>query len=155
MEETRLPAERELEGILGLEENEECREEEHEEQPTGMRCDCKNLVPGLLNTIEDYYLGQLASLDRNDPKVQAYLYRNPEIVKELDRVSKLALGCGYGRNSDGFWDTSTRLTRLTSALSRIHNYTIIKEHDDGDLTIQTPEGKAVVTTEGEIFYEKK
>lgn len=141
MEETRLPAERELESILGLEENAECHEAENEE-PAGMGCSCRNLDSLFIQAIENYISESVSDLGERSP-----------LLQELrNKLAALANGCGYERLFAGNW---VQWPKQEALLNKLGSFTIFKEHDDGDLTIQTSEGKAVVTTEGEVFYEKK
>jgi hypothetical protein len=40
-----------------------------------------------------------------------------------------------------------------AALTQLGTYRLVKRHDDGDMTIETSEGKFMVTTGGEVFKE--
>lgn len=40
-----------------------------------------------------------------------------------------------------------------AALARLGTYRLLKRHDDGDMTVQTAEGKFMVDTHGEVFKE--
>ncbi|MBA7614697.1 hypothetical protein ES703_21966 [subsurface metagenome] len=106
---------------------------------TGMRCACKNLNDIFLSAIE-----------KDIPRWGAP--GSPEIQELRANLEALAKDCGYERNADGHW---LQWPKQDALLEKIGPYTIIKEHDDGDLTLDTRNwGKVVVTTEGEVFYGK-
>jgi len=101
----------------------------------GLVCDCKNIEPLFLQAIER----DLVMLPTESP-VQKELFR---------KLIKLAKGCGYERTSDKGWVQFPEQERV---LQTIGPYTIVQEHDDGDLTIDSKNwGLAVVTTEGQVF----
>ncbi len=108
-------------------------------QVTGMRCACKNLHPIFLSAIEKDIRRWGAPSSPENQELRASL-------------AALAKDCGYERNAEGYW---IQWPKQEAILQKIGPYTIIKEHDDGDLTLDTRNwDKVVVTTEGDIFYEK-
>lgn len=106
---------------------------------TGMRCACKNLNSLFLSAIE-----------RDIPRWGAPL--SPESQELGASLTALAKDCGYEKDAEGHW---VQWPKQEAIVEKIGPYTIIKEHDDGDLTLDTTNsGKVIVTTEGEVFYEK-
>jgi hypothetical protein len=98
-------------------------------------CSCKSIEPCFLQAIEEN------------------LHRSPGEFKEvlLAKLDGIAKQCGYEKGEKGDWIQFPKQERALESLGT--KYEIIKEHDDGDLTIKIPEhhAMAVVTTEGEVF----
>ena len=97
-----------------------------------MKCDCKYIEPLFFEILEDYVA--------------------------IDRDSLIELGnqCGYKRIGPGKWvkteEEPVSYPQRDAALKRIGKYTVIKEHDDGDMTIDSSsQGKLIVTAEGNTF----
>ena len=115
-------------------------------QVTGPRCACKNLHPMFLEAIE-----------RDIPRWGAP--RSPELEELQASLAALAKDCGFERDAKGHEGHWVQFPKQSAILEKLvpfpQTFTIIKEHDDGDLTLDTDRGKVVVTTEGEVFYEKE
>jgi len=69
------------------------------------------------------------------------------------------LGLGIGLRTIGYaWESAFKRGQFPArdkALRGLGPYTIIQEHDDGDLTVQVKGKLWVVTTEGKVFEEAK
>lgn len=103
-----------------------------------MKCNCKDLQPIFLGAIER----DISSLPG-----QGTL----EISELKGFLRSLAADCGFEKTAEGYWYQFPKQGKALEALGS--DYEIIKEHDDGDLTIRIPKRslEAVVTTEGEVF----
>jgi len=78
---------------------------------------------------------------------------SPEYAEMEETLDKLAKGCGYEKDSEGAY---VQFPKQDVVLGKIAPFTIIHEHDDGDLTLDSKTfGEIIVTTDGEIFYKKQ
>lgn len=101
----------------------------------GLNCSCKDIEPAFLQMIEQ-------GVDRVLPESRGEL---------IDKLKNVAKACGYERDSQGYW---TQFPKQDAVLGEIGPYTIVQEHDDGDLTIDSKNwGPAVVTTDGQVFIK--
>lgn len=106
-----------------------------------MECNCKNIEPFFLDSIRDSFMSKFERPLQEDEK---------ELLKKLDN---LAIGCGYELGADGHY---VQFPKQEAVLGEIGPFTIVKEHDDGDLTLETRNfGEVMVTTDGEVFYRKQ
>lgn len=107
---------------------------------TGMHCNCKNIEPFFLDEIRESFM----------PKDGRSLQEDEKVL--LSKLDNLAKDCGYELGADGHY---IQFPKQETIIQKIGPYTIIKEHDDGDLTLDTRNwGKIIVTSEGEVFYEE-
>ena len=109
------------------------------EEISAPRCSCKNLNSIFLSAIE-----------RDIPHWGAP--GSPELEELRSHLKTLTANCGFERDSEGHW---IQWPKQDAVLEKMGPFTIVKEHDDGDLTLDTKDGKVVVTTDGEVFYEKE
>lgn len=83
------------------------------------------------------------------------LLKDPFDKQMLELFQKITRDCGYervGENWIQFPKQEEALERLTHA-GIPDTYEVIEEHGDGDLTIKlAKQGKAIVTTDGDIYY---
>ncbi len=100
---------------------------------SGLVCSCENIEPAFLQGIE-----------RDIP------HFSPDIRSDFNKkLNAMAKQCGFERDANGNWE---QFPKQEAVLQKIGPFTIIKEHDDGDLTIDSKNlGLAVVTTDGEVF----
>lgn len=106
---------------------------------SGPVCSCKNIEPFFLQAIEKGIQQATAPGEFKE---------RSELLAKLNEIAKQ---CGYERDEKEGWMQFPRREKALESLGA--PYEILKEHDDGDLTIKIPEHNAlaVVTTEGEIF----
>jgi len=103
----------------------------------GLVCSCKSIEPFMLQSIE------------------SDIHRTPGQFEEknelMAKLYDIAKQCGYEKDEREGWIQFPKQCKALQSLGT--QYEIIKEHDDGDLTIRIPEHNAlaVITTEGEIF----
>jgi len=104
---------------------------------------CKILRPELLDIISE-------ELERNPARGEK---SDDWSLQSL--LGELASSCGYERVNNKwvlFPEQKETLERLTHA-GIPDTYEVIEEHGDGDLTIElAKQGKAIVTTDGDIYY---
>ena len=110
-----------------------------------MKCDCEHLDPLFLEIVSRDLPHLVYPADL--PKVQADL-------------KALANSCGYEKDAQHHYKW-IQFPKRQGALKRLEETVggrcnIIHEHDDGDITVSCEgSGKAVITTDGEIFVEQK
>lgn len=104
-----------------------------------MNCNCKNIEPLFLQAIYRGIYQTSAPGEFGERRVL------------LEELEKLAKECGYEKDEKGNWVQFPKQDKALESLGV--PFEIVKEHDDGDLTIRIPQHNAcaVVTTEGEVF----
>ena len=103
-----------------------------------MECSCKNIEPFFLQAIE----GDINRLLASDFKGRREF---------LAKLNDFAKQCGWEKDEKGEW---VQFPKQEKALQNLATrYEVVKEHDDGDLTVNLPEhnASAVITTEGDVF----
>lgn len=101
---------------------------------SGLNCSCKNIEPAFLQAIEK----DLVMLPTGSPDQDA-LFR---------KLRAIAKSCGYEREPEGW----VQFPEQERVLEKIGPYTVVQEHDDGDLTLDSKNwGFILVTTNGEVF----
>lgn len=102
-----------------------------------MQCNCKNVDPIVLRGAEEL-IRRLAAPG------------SPESKEMLSRLAELATGCGYEKDTKGDY---VQFPKQEEVLEKIGPFEIIKEHDDGDLTVRRGGKLYVITTEGQTFEQ--
>lgn len=107
---------------------------------------CKIISPAFVQALDHYF-----GFTHDDP-----MLIQPEL---LEAFHNLASGCGYEKKGDNWPPIWVQFPKREEALERLTHagipdtYEIIEEHEDGDLVIKlAKQGKAMVTTDGDIYY---
>jgi hypothetical protein len=103
-----------------------------------MKCSCKNIDSVVLGGAE-ILMKRLAAPG------------SPGYKEMLSQVDELAKECGYERDANGHW---IHFPKQEKVLGKLDSWEILKEHDDGDLTLSSNLGEIIVTTDGKVFHRQ-